>query len=343
MTTHDKNASEEERISTLVKLAGRRTEIPAEMQDRLESSFRQELDTVRKHRTMKRRMSVSIAASFLVGIVSFYVFTTMDSTSESIAVVIRSMGHAELRHATDGVSPLSVQYSIASDTSGSVLSTGPRGRVLLAMTGSKITLRMDTLTQLKIVDQHEVELIGGTIYIDTGAGGDSHGDLLSVHSRNIEINHTGTQYMVTGKELETIVAVREGSVSVRTPRQSLESHAMNGTGQLVRISSDFEIAEYDIETSGDQWKWIQSIASEFETDKASLIDFLGWVSRETGRPLRFDSELAREGARTTRLVGSIQGFDPEVALAAILSTTRFVVKESTSNEILITNVSSPNQ
>ena len=53
----------------------------------------------------------------------------------------------------------------------------------------------------------------------------------------------------------------------------------------------------------------------------SLLDFLKWAARETGRDLQFESDESRMFAMRTDVHGSVEGLTPDEALEAILATT----------------------
>ncbi|HWM27168.1 MAG TPA: STN domain-containing protein, partial [Woeseiaceae bacterium] len=79
-----------------------------------------------------------------------------------------------------------------------------------------------------------------------------------------------------------------------------------------------KLAPYD-----SSWKWAEGLAPAFDIENRTLLDFLKWASRETGRELVFEDDITRMYAMGTRLHGSVSNFTPSEALESVLPTTRF--------------------
>ena len=71
------------------------------------------------------------------------------------------------------------------------------------------------------------------------------------------------------------------------------------------------------------WDWTASLAPEFNIENKSLLDFLRWAARETGRELVFEDTELRMSAMRTDLHGSVQDFEPLEAVESVLATTNF--------------------
>jgi hypothetical protein len=66
----------------------------------------------------------------------------------------------------------------------------------------------------------------------------------------------------------------------------------------------------------------RAVVPQFDIADRSLDAFLHWAARETGRKLTYVDTAAQTAAERVKLRGSIAGLSPDVALAAVLSTTQ---------------------
>ena len=69
-----------------------------------------------------------------------------------------------------------------------------------------------------------------------------------------------------------------------------------------------------------------SLAPDFDIENETLLSFLKWVARETGKTLVFSSNEVRMAAMSTQLFGSIESFTPIEALTSVMSTTQFIYR-----------------
>ena len=115
------------------------------------------------------------------------------------------------------------------------------------------------------------------------------------------------------------VAVREGRVDVANEQSTFTAEA--GDSLILQAGSDVvveKVTPYDA-----SWDWATSLAPEFDIADRSLLDFLKWAARETGKTLIFSSGDVRMATMGTQLFGSIKRFTPGEALESVLSTTQF--------------------
>jgi hypothetical protein len=76
-----------------------------------------------------------------------------------------------------------------------------------------------------------------------------------------------------------------------------------------------------IRTYGSDWTWVETLSSAPDVQGEPLTAFLGWVTRETGRPLRFDDSTTEARAAAVTLDVDVEGLDAMRALEIVLSTT----------------------
>jgi ferric-dicitrate binding protein FerR (iron transport regulator) len=202
-------------------------------------------------------------------------------------------------------------------TARATLETASQGRAALrlAIGGS---LRLDENTLVRLVSATEVFLERGALYLDSDRDPGGHASV-AVSTHEGVVREVGTQFEVQVASGGVRVRVREGQIALERRDGSHEA----GAGEQLTIQQN-QVSRGRVPPHGPHWDWVQRIAPGFELEGGSLAGFLDWVSRETGRPIRFDDDrLARESTFVT-LHGSIEGLSPEEALSAVLPTCGFV-------------------
>ena len=115
------------------------------------------------------------------------------------------------------------------------------------------------------------------------------------------------------------VAVREGRVDVARDQSSFTALA----GDRLTLQPGREIVVDKVTPYDPSWQWAISLAPSFDIENRSLMDFLKWASRETGKTLVFPNDDVRMAAMGTDIFGSIRNFTPAEAIESVLSTTQF--------------------
>lgn len=283
-------------LSALLKLAGPTEEISADVEQRVYSKVREEWEQTSKGSGAVRwAIPFALAASVLVAIAL---------NSPNTELPVRSVG--------------TYVQSGASIVVGDLIETDMDSGQSVALNGD-ISLRVDKNTRLEVGDKGEFTLLAGRIYVDTGDRiyQDRH---VIVHTANGTATDIGTQFSVAFVNTDMSVAVREGQVDLSAGQQS--SSAMRGEKMTLRSGGSIEIDE--VQVAGAEWDWAVALAPQFELDDHTLLEFLKWVSRETGMELVFDSDETRAVARVSKSHGSIDGLTPLEAVQAVLATTQFV-------------------
>jgi len=290
-------------LTALIKLAGPSAEIDDGVEDRVYAAVRQEW--VRRKllpQPVRWALPFALAASILIA------FSLRESDTvplpQTVGTVMVAMG--ESTHAVGD-----------SVYSGDVLDTSNGQGASVALKGD-ISLRIDAETLLKVDSANEYTLLAGRIYIDTGDRIYSNRHV-TVNTASGIATDIGTQFSVRFENADMSVAVREGQVILN------EGDQVHTAGQGDKITvrpgkaAQFEV----IPTSGEQWSWTTALAPVFDIEDKSLLEFLRWVSRETGLELRMESDELRMEAMRPRLHGSVAGMSPLRALDAIMATTDF--------------------
>lgn len=213
---------------------------------------------------------------------------------------------------------------------GSTLRATPTGRVALTLPGD-ISLRVDAATELVVLAAREIDLTSGTIYIDSGA--DSTDDAVRVTTPLGAVTDVGTQFEVAASDTALRVRIRNGAVRVEAG--DADGEVLGSAGEQVSLGVDGNV-ERDIFSPFDaDWAWVETLADPPAVEGQSLMAFLDWVARETGRELRFDAPVTETRARTVVLHGTAANLSPMRALEVMLSTTDFDYRLRNDGAIVI--------
>jgi len=200
---------------------------------------------------------------------------------------------------------------------GESLSTGPGQGMSLLLSNAE-SLRIDEQTKLVVHSKDEFRLIHGRVYADTG---DfmyrDHG--LVIETSMGSVTDVGTQFSVGALDDSIVVAVREGRVDVDRGSESLVAVA----GERMHIHRNDGATVDTLAANDAYWGWTTSLAPVFDIENKSLLDFLRWAARETGRELVFETNELRMSAMRTDLHGSVSDFDPIEAVESVLATTKY--------------------
>jgi len=198
-----------------------------------------------------------------------------------------------------------------------VLETGAAEKLSILINNGE-SLRLDQNTTLAVVARDEFRLESGRVYADTGNFMYRDRGLV-IHTTMGTVTDVGTQFAVQVAAERLDVAVREGRVDV--------SHGANEfvavAGERLQLGSDDEPAVVALEPHDPYWNWTLSLAPVFDIENKSLLDFLRWAARETGRELEFEDNELRMSAMRTDLHGSVADFEPIEAVESVLAATNF--------------------
>ena len=200
---------------------------------------------------------------------------------------------------------------------GDVLATGNGQRLSLLM-GNAESLRLDQNTTLAVVAGNEFRLESGRVDADTGDFMYRDGGLI-IDTTMGSVTDVGTQFAVEVAAALLDVAVREGRVDVSRGADEYVAVA----GERLRLAASGEPTVDAVEPHDPYWNWTTALAPVFDIEDKSLLDFLRWAARETGRELEFEDSELRMSAMRTDLHGSVADFAPLEAVEAVLATTNY--------------------
>ncbi len=333
----DRNVDEKS-LENLLRLAGERPEIPLSIESRVHHRVQEEWrastaapngdrvyaevrDTwrrdARRSRILRWIVPIGAAASAVLAFVLL-------SQPERIppAAVATVAGVVTPTSFVSAYEEGSIVYE------GDLVSTGPGGGVSLLL-ARNVSLRIDENTRIKVDGADQFALLEGRVYADTGQFIYRDGGL-QIDTPFGVVSDVGTQFTVSSNDASMDISVREGRVEIFT---GSEIHAAR-MGQRLTLERGEGASVASLDTHDPYWHWIAGLTPAFDTSNKSLLDFLKWAARETGRELRFKSDESRMFAMRTDVHGSVAGLTPDEALLAILSTTSLIY-EIESDKIVL--------
>jgi FecR protein len=225
--------------------------------------------------------------------------------------------------------PLQTIGTIARVAGGATVSVGQAvhsGEILRTAVGQGIgvtlpgglSLRIAAESSLRFDESDNFTLLSGEVYADSGQQiyRDRH---ITIHTATGSVTDIGTQFAVQFDDDELSVAVREGKVDITGGQKTHTAVA----GDKLLLRADKEVVVDQIAANDDSWEWAVALAPGFDIDNKSLLDFLKWAARETGKELVFTSDQLRMAAMKAKLYGSVSDFTPQEATESVLSTTNF--------------------
>ena len=296
-------AGQDDAVAQLMKLAGPRPSIPADLEMRVHERVKQEWQTsLPRHRASRWMVPLALAASIIVAVIIN--IRPADMSSRTLGTVARVAGGAAM----------SVGQSV---NEGDILRTAA-GQGIGITLPEGLSLRMAAESNLRFDGPDDFTLLSGQVYADSGQQiyRDRH---ITIHTTAGSVTDIGTQFAVHFDDDELAVAVREGKVDIAT---GLETHTALAGDRLLLVA-DEEIVVDQITANDDSWDWAVALAPSFDIDNKSLLDFLKWAARETGKELVFTNDELRMAAMNAKLYGSVSDFTPQEATESVLSTTNF--------------------
>ena len=278
---------------------------PQQDEELIRQAVRAEWNQVTKRRTRTRRVTqFALAASVLLA-----VFASINA----------------LRGPIDGnqlqqLASIEKQFGvIAVLQNGQAVETGNESGLTLAWNNGG-SLRLDQNTRVEFESSSEIYLHSGQVYFDSMPSGvatvitDPDKATLTIRAAAGSVRHYGTQFITQTSKDELSVLVREGHVSI-------EGTHVNETvtaGQRRTVTRDGQTSVHKVDVTGGDWKWIEKTSPSFTLDNRPIIEFLTWVSRETGQPLRISSDI--EDMINTKELRGVVNMEPSRALHTFMQT-----------------------
>ena len=297
---------DERMVASLLRMAGPREEASADstrrVRDAAHASWRRAVVARRRRMLWLTGCVAAAAAAILV-----FALQTRRDVLDPAGELMLSNG--DLVRGDGSVAPPGMKL-----LPGEVLTTDASARAALRLAGGP-TLRMDAGTRVVLKGPLSLELVRGTIYLESD--GDTHArGRLEVETPAGIVRDVGTRFEVSTRDGETRVRVRQGSVSLDRARGTGPIQA----GAELVMDAAGGVRTGTIPASDPSWSWILEVAPGFEMEGRSLGAFLDWVSSETGMAVVFEPASAGPRARGIVLHGSIGTLRPDLAIGVVLPT-----------------------
>ena len=318
---------DDETLARLFKLAGSSTSIPTDIEARVYENVRKDWlastaqpDSARVYRNVRREwtrssprsparrwfMPVALAASAVLAVVLFTQPTSDIAPPSPVGTIVKMAGAN-----TDS------QFVGGQVYPGMTLRTSDDGGMSVALSNAE-SLRLDEGTELVINDGDNFSLVAGRVYVDTGDFVYRDKGVI-IDTQLGAVADVGTQFSVDVSADVLDVAVREGRVDVQSAGQELVAVA----GERL-ILDQGGVAQIDeLQPHDAYWDWVAQLAPTYDLENRSLLDFLRWAARETGRELVFEDNEVRMAAMRTDLHGSVNDVAPVEAVQEVMLTTTF--------------------
>lgn len=329
---------EDETMARLFRLAGSSRSIPADIEARVYEKVAREWaasttkpDSERVYRTVRREwrrtsspsvtrrwfVPAALAASTVLAVVLLTQPTRDIVAPSPVGTIVKLAGAG-----TDA------QFVGGNIYPGMTLKTNGEGGLGVALRNAE-SLRLDANSELVINDGDDFTLVAGRVYVDTGDFVYRNKGVI-IDTQFGAVSDVGTQFSVDVSADLLDVAVREGRVDVQSDGQ--EHVAVAGERLLIEQGQGAEVGA--LEPHDVYWDWVAELAPVYDLENRSLLDFLRWAARETGKELVFESNDLRMAAMRTDLHGSVDDFTPVEAVRAVMSTTSFQYRIETDRIVV---------
>lgn len=324
MFTDEKDAGREptdvsERsLARLLKLSGERGLPSPEATARAHSAaFEDWQSALRKERSRRHGRLFSLAAAVtLVAIGALTWILLVDDAASSVTAQVATVwGKPSLVDSDARTSTLLAGQKIPEKS----LVHTETGRVALSV-GDSLSLRANVDSRLRFDAPNEVTLLAGTVYVDSG--GLNAGSDLRIQTPAGEVQHQGTQYLVSVSGATTQVRVREGRVQLSNRRETIDVAA----GEEIVVADNGTASRRATATFGPDWEWASAMATPIDIDNRPLTEFLAWMVREHGWQLRYASAAEERAAQSIRLHGAAQGKTPRETLQRVSLITELTMR-----------------
>jgi hypothetical protein len=307
---------EPDSVAALLRTVGKRSAPPREDYERIFGASRVAWQrAVRRH--ARRRWTYALAAGIALVTLTVGVLRQLDRASPPVLAGTLTIGSGPVF--SSGTAAEDWHWLAGTDVplmSGTRLRTDSSGRAALRLV-SGTALRIAGSSELILGRDERIELLDGRIYLDT------HGAKQGVEivTRFGTLRDIGTQFEVLATDTSLRIRTREGAVTLT--RAQSDTVLQCGVSEELRIDTSGQVERGRIAAFDPEWAWVETLAEAPSGPDLTLRRFLDWVSRETGRQLRYDSPETEARVNQVVLHGTTPNRAPVQALEIALATTDF--------------------
>lgn len=271
--------------------------------------------------TRRFALAAGLAA---VAVVAYRLQAPQESPAVPFASIAKIEGNVAIRHSGDQ-RPVSARAS-AGVRIGDTLATDASAKLALRLENG-YSLRINTSSELAIVAANSVELRSGTVYFDSN-GLDL--DEFQIQTTFGSVRHAGTQFEASLVATGLRIRVREGAVAFNDSSRELIATG----GEQMHIESSRAPQRTPIAADDPAWSWVEELATLPVESEYPLPEILTWISRETGRSVRFADAAVQARAQTVILY-DLENLNPQETVAVLRSTTAFEYRDTDSGLLVV--------
>jgi hypothetical protein len=302
-------------VAALLRAVGRRSSPPREDYERVLGASRAAWQRALRQRAQRRwRYALAAGVAFVV-LGSGVLWQLGRSPAEGVVATLTATNGAVFAGSAAGEEWRWLAQSGESLPAGTRLRTDPTGRAALRLLPDT-SLRIAGSTNLLLQAGNRVELLDGRIYLDTGA---VNSGTVEIVTRFGTLRDVGTQFEVLATGTALRVRTREGAVTLT--RDGSDVVLECAVSEELRIDARGRVERGRIAAYAEDWNWVESLAQPPRGQKLPLLQFLDWVSRETGRGLRYESPETQRRVSNIVLHGTTPELAPVQAMEVTLATT----------------------
>lgn len=284
----DTGASEQ-LIERILRAAGPRQELPAELAARWRAVLADELANVSRQRR-RRFFAAAFALAVCVALAAVGVVKFAGQSAQ------RTPARATITY-LDGPVVDAAGVALATGRTlgpGATVHTLGTGYVGLSIAGADVRIAEDSVVELATTG---FRLVRGRVYVDTGGSWTATQPLV-VTTRWGDVSHAGTQFIVASFDTGLSGAVRTGAIRLRTPDASHDVRASAGRAAVLDVDANGRIAVSYESVANPRWQWIGAASPGYPIAGRTALEALEWAARESGRGLEFTSPESRARAQS---------------------------------------------
>ena len=303
------NMNRKDDIGHLIRDAGARETVSTERFEAARARVAEHWKDVVAEQQAPRRSNYTVfaaaAAAVVAAVVLGFLLQSPDApvTEFRTATVNRVIGDVRIDGAQASTG--------ATIKPGEQITSGDDGMLALDLASGQ-SLRIGLNSEVSLQADNRFSLEDGQLYVDSDPS--RQGAPVFIETRFGTATHIGTQFLVLIEPDSMQIGVREGLVELdREDGAATEI----GLGTLFTVTAGRGDTEEKISADDEIWQWTADIAPSYETDGASLSEYLTWYSRQAGVKLHWFDEQSQSIADDTLLDGSIDGLSLQEGLQAV--------------------------
>ncbi len=280
---------------------------------RAEDAFRAALAPVVLRRR-RRRLRVVLGCAAAVGALFVAVASrwSVVTLNDSLATVVKSSGPvAIVGRPIDATESRTVHRN-------ELLVTSASGRAALDYAG--LDVRVDSGTILRF-DGANLILRRGMVYVDSHTHGWWPTPTVHIETPFGSVTDSATQFITHVDSNRMIVAVRRGSVIVRSATRAISLTAGEHHAAIARADVTGRIQVVAAPTFGAFWSWVPTLSRGFVASGHSVGSYLRWLGKEHGYALRYGDSASEMRANVLHLRSDLDLRDLSIEEAADLVST----------------------